>query len=222
MEVKIESFDDGHRPGKTELPSQIAINMNKGTSNFVSIFNDCLKEPWCNRIYEFALKRNRPWGVYIITDDAINCKNELLEELWNSDKDCDKEKAIGLISKKSLILQKGKDIIEKDLENIHGTVVWCLSSGLSNSVQYHIDYAELYRYETNVIHPPLYAGTMHVSPLEDGEMIGGDFKVNMGGLNHYSKFGYKGKLKTKEDLINDMNTNSDWITMKYKNNRGIL
>jgi hypothetical protein len=61
------------------------------------------------------------------------------------------------------------------------------------------------RYETNVIYPPLYAGTCHLSPLNvcneiDGEstlssgiMEGGDFQANTGGLKHYQKFGYKGE-----------------------------
>lgn len=62
-------------------------------------------------------------------------------------------------------------------------------------MQYHIDYAELYRYETNVIYPPMYAGTCQVSPVHGEEdMIGGDFHANIGGVEHYRKFGYKGKL----------------------------
>lgn len=28
-----------------------------------------------------------------------------------------------------------------------GTAVWCLASGATNAVEYHIDYAELYRYQ---------------------------------------------------------------------------
>ncbi len=85
--------------------------------------------------------------------------------------------------------------------------MWCLASGLTNQVEYHIDYAELYRftlpglpchifcrYETNIIHPPLYAGTCQVSPLAAGEMIGGDFYANSRGLDHYKEFGYKGGL----------------------------
>jgi hypothetical protein len=60
-------------------------------------------------------------------------------------------------------------------------------------VQYHIDYAELYRYETNVIYPPLYAGTCQVSPVHgDEDMVGGDFQANVRGIEHYRQFGYKG------------------------------
>ena len=73
------------------------------------------------------------------------------------------------------------------------TAVWCLSSTLSNEVEYHIDYAELYRYETNIVQPPLYAGTLHLSPFTSAaDMVGGDFCVNTQGLSNYIKLGYKG------------------------------
>jgi len=49
------------------------------------------------------------------------------------------------------------------------------------------------RYETNIIHPPLYAATYHATNTE--AMIGGDFMVNKEGLEHYKRFGYKGMLE---------------------------
>ena len=49
------------------------------------------------------------------------------------------------------------------------------------------------RYETNVIVPPIFAGTYHLSPFTSREdMIGGDFRANIKGLDHYQQFGYKG------------------------------
>jgi hypothetical protein len=48
------------------------------------------------------------------------------------------------------------------------------------------------RYETNIIYPPMYAGTVHVSPLTStDDIIGGAFEANTEGLAHYAKFGYK-------------------------------
>jgi hypothetical protein len=110
--------------------------------------------------------------------------------------------------------------------------------------QYHIDYAELYRYETNVIHPPLYAGTCHVSPIGPGDMEGGDFCAHVGGLDHYRKFGYKGKLavakaqaqdacnsvhdleassiNAEELILQDLRSDPAWQTVRYQCNRGIL
>ena len=50
------------------------------------------------------------------------------------------------------------------------------------------------RYETGIIQPPLYAGTCHVTPFASGEMVGGDFAVNLRGLDHYRLHGYKGLI----------------------------
>ena len=103
---------------------------------------------------------------------------------------CSPSRAMALEAVRRLVFERGADVIGTDRERIHGTVVWCLSSDQENEVQYHIDYAELFRYETNVIHPPLYAGTCHVSPfaatLADGRpglgrMEGGDFMANSSG-----------------------------------------
>ena len=111
--------------------------------------------------------------------------------------------------------------LSTDFGRIHGTVVWCLQSAVSDNVTYHIDYAELYRYETNIIHPPLYAGTAHISPPSNG-MRGGHFMANMEGLEHYRRFGYKGRLVSEEKLQEDIDHNGDWIRVGYKENRGIL
>ena len=98
--------------------------------------------------------------------------------------------------------------------------MWCLTSGVNSNVVYHIDYAELYRYvlvvthcihvlchhhlcamysyETNIIHPPLVGGVYHLSPfLTSEDMRGGQFLMNVEGLEHYKKFGYKGRFLIK-------------------------
>ena len=31
-----------------------------------------------------------------------------------------------------------------------------------------------------------------MTPFKEGELTGGDFMANMGGLEHYKRFGYKG------------------------------
>lgn len=156
--------------------------------------------------------------MYILTKDALDI-SLCHDQIWNEG---NYELALGLVSVRSLIINKGSNLIGKDMSSIHGTVVWCLSSGLTNSVEYHIDYAELYRYETNIIHPPLYAGTCQLSPIADGSMAGGEFRANIGGINHYKKHGYKGKLVSPDELMGDINSSADWICIKYKHNRGIL
>ena len=82
--------------------------------------------------------------------------------------------------------------------------MWALSSDVNDEVQCHIYYAELLWYEHNIICPPLYAGTVQCSPLNvhekssiykqnGGAMGGGNFTMNMKGLAHCKKYGYKGK-----------------------------
>jgi hypothetical protein len=149
------------------------------------------------------------------------------------------QRAIGVYASRKLLLERGGGILGTDLSStqprIHGTVVWSLCSSLSSSVEYHIDYAELYRYETNIIHPPLYAGTVHVSPLgmtpqtPENSMGGGAFCVNTFGLDHYKDFGYKGKkaggngVKSgAEAILLDQQASPAWQEIRYKRNRGIL
>ena len=84
-----------------------------------------------------------------------------------------------------------------------------------------IDYAELFRYETGVIHPPVLAGTCHLSPVAEGEMQGGDFMVNGQGIEHYRKFGYKARL-APDLLEEDTIANPHWRTVKFQGDRGIL
>ena len=55
------------------------------------------------------------------------------------------------------------------LKRAHGVAVWALSSNPGQSVQYHIDYAELLRYEYNVTVPPLWAGTLQCSALSNNQ-----------------------------------------------------
>lgn len=159
------------------------------------------------------------------------------------------QRAIGIYTARKLLYERGGSMLGTDLKSegnprIAGTVVWSLCSSVSSQVEYHIDYAELYRYETNIIHPPLYAGTVQVSPLgthsitqANKTMEGGSFLVNTAGLEHYKRFGYKGKLvrpesgtggKESEDepamvpLLTDIATNQTWQEIRYRRNRGIL
>lgn len=228
------SFADGHTPGASDVDTRLAVYRRKQSKNFFCTFDNFLPSLWCNRAYQYAVQRSKPWGAYVTTEDALNC-SIVPEDLWVSGQ---KERALSLISVRELLFEKGSGIVGKDKEAIHGTAVWCLSSKETDSVQYHIDYAELYRYETNIIYPPLYAGTWQVSPVEtrdarqgsvesqDGttataDMIGGDFMANMGGIEHYRRFGYKGKLATQDAWEADLRS-TDWLTTRYRRNRATL
>ena len=238
----VVGFNDGHKPGSNGNVSKIYEYKNKNSSNFLSVFDNLLPDVWCERAYDYAVnvKKGKPWGVYITTQDALDVDNVNPENIWknsaasnSSSSNDEKERAIGLLAVRALIFTKGKGAVGDDFINIHGTALWCLSSGITNSVEYHIDYAELYRYQTNTTVPPLYAGTCHLSPFKDSGsggdncfIKGGDFCANTEGLDHYKRFGYKGKLSSSrgESIDDDLknNTSNNWITVKYKYNRGIL
>lgn len=53
-----------------------------------------------------------------------------------------------------------------------------------------MDYAEQIRYRSNVIVPPLLAGTLQCTR---DKLEGGDFQVSLEGISHYQKHGYKAK-----------------------------
>lgn len=110
---------------------------------------------------------------------------------------------------------------DDDCSRAHGVAVWALASNVGSEVPYHLDYAELLRYETGVIVPPVLAGTWHCSRTTD--MFGGDYCVHKGSgvLQHYRQHGYKGALSTAG--TNNVNDDSDtnWILIPYRFNRMI-
>lgn len=133
------------------------------------------------------------------------------------------------------------------LDQVHGVAVWALSSTSGQSVSYHIDYAELLRYEYNVTVPPLWAGTIQCSNLRNRRKVdnditgvggnvmqGGEFCVNLRGLDHYAEHGYKGNLSgdacggwnrpEEECVLGDVHRNDEdqWVTIPYSFNRGIV
>ena len=152
-------------------------------------------------------------------------------------------------------------------ERAHGVAVWALSSNVGDSVSYHVDYAELLRYEHDVTVPPLWAGTVQCSALMVGDgrssktssaaendntrcdanvesfvMRGGEFCVNLRGLDHYAEHGYKGNLSgdthggwkrpatedgtsgRRRHMGGGVHVNDDdrWVTVPYAFNRGIV
>lgn len=224
LEYSIEIIDDKYNTISHNYSSHLQINQTqlykplKITKDFVSIFDNVLDDDWCEYIYSYILSRDcTPWGIYITMKDALDSN-------LNSFKfrETDEMKAIGFEVIRSFLLTKCKNIIENDLSYIHGIAIWCLASDELDSVEYHIDYAELYRYENNIIVPPLFAGTIQVTSFNSNEMEGGDFLVNIDGLNHYKRFGYKGRNVNNNELVDDMNSSTSWNHIQYTYNRGII
>lgn len=122
-------------------------------------------------------------------------------------------------------------------DQLHGVAVWILASDIGSQVPYHLDYAEQVRYQSNVIVPPVVAGTLHCTPpsvlvsssssptdkdnptTTTTTMTGGDFCIHLQGLEHYYRHGYK---EMKQPLgANALAEDPDWITIPYRFNRMI-
>eukprot|EP00814_Leptocylindrus_danicus_P017392 CAMPEP_0116034356 /NCGR_PEP_ID=MMETSP0321-20121206/19567_1 /TAXON_ID=163516 /ORGANISM="Leptocylindrus danicus var. danicus, Strain B650" /LENGTH=362 /DNA_ID=CAMNT_0003510669 /DNA_START=117 /DNA_END=1202 /DNA_ORIENTATION=+ len=152
------------------------------------------------------------WGTYVTINEAESFAESTAVEC-NDDIGGRQSLIIAAISK---IIQKASPRIQEDIDKyVHGAAVWTLASTLSNEVDYHIDYAELIRYEHNIIVPPLYGCVVHCT--DNASIIGGDFMINTDGIDHYEKHGYKCKLAS----IN-FDCERSWTTIPYKFNRAIL
>ena len=99
------------------------------------------------------------------------------------------------------------EILTSDLSETHGFAMWCLASDPNKEVTYHLDYAEQFRMQTNVIWCPMLATVCNVTPCREGEMIGGEFAANMDGIDHYAKFGHRGRLHGIEELNRNLASN---------------
>jgi hypothetical protein len=119
------------------------------------------------------------------------------------------------------------------LDEAHGIAIWALASEIGSEVPYHIDYAELLRYETGIIVPPIIAGTWHCTHNHNHTSFrGGDYfvVVSGNGLDHYYKHGYKGKLSPLNETddhpyfsssLVDEHKSNDVLQIKYEFNRMI-
>ena len=112
--------------------------------------------------------------------------------------------------------------LEQDFPKAHGIAIWALASKQGSQVPYHLDYAEQIRYDTNIIVPPLLAGTLHCTKCS---LKGGAFRVALeGGLDHYHRHGYKCKkseLRRSIDRENQTNTYSEegMVEIPYRYNQ---
>lgn len=93
----------------------MVVQTGKHSSEFMAIFDHLLPPLWCERMYNYAVELNKPWGSYVTTgeilDETIN-----VEGLWL----IDPEKAMSLIVTRKLFFGRGRHFLEGDIGNIHG------------------------------------------------------------------------------------------------------
>lgn len=60
--IELVDFEDGHYPGLTDVKTKIAIYSHKHSAHFLSIFDDLLSSEWCDKAYQYAVGKGKPWG----------------------------------------------------------------------------------------------------------------------------------------------------------------
>lgn len=186
----------------------------------VHVVDNAVPETLVDALYDFTVqycKEKPAWGSYVTldqikkhglpTDDFVGCS---LEELsinaatyffrnsMVTDPISNEIHVTKSISQHKLIHNLEPKIsssvwTESDMlnPNVHGVALWALASDVGSSVPYHIDYAELVRYEYGYLIPPILSGTLHCTKHT---IVGGEYCVSTDGLDHYLKYGYKGLL----------------------------
>ena len=185
-------WSDGFQTTTSPNPTTL-IRAKNVRRRFLRIYDDAIPNELCAALAEDAVKRGRPWGCYVPLSTL-------------DQEDTEGEGPVDDATRQQWARRVVRSVLERSKEDIsldaaHGVAVWCLASPERGAVDYHVDYCELHRRETNEIVIPLYASTVHVADLEDGPHInderrieGGAFLVNSRGLNHYAECGYKGRL----------------------------
>lgn len=206
-------WKDGFECATSNNPTTMvrAVRRQALATRFLRVYDDALRPELCAALYDDAVAHNKPWGAYVTLADARNVAGA------PSDRDAWAREVV-----RTLFLERAADAVDLEAAGAHGVAVWCLASGVGNSVDYHLDYCELHRHETNEIVPPLYASTVQLSDLADGaaddarRVEGGAFVVNSGGLAHYAAYGYKSRLR-KGALAG-----GGWHRIPYVLNRAIV
>jgi hypothetical protein len=214
--------------------NNVSDEVNTSSSPFVYCADDTMPVDLTDEVYRYTVETNQPhttWGSYVTMKQIQQYwdthSNSTSCSSGNPDGDQLDRIAIPAAAwfirnyisasnggNPNLIRNSysGKNSIEVDcdaskfFDNAHGVAVWALASDIGSHVPYHLDYAELLRYETGVLVPPILAGTWHGSRHHRDMFSGGDYCVAVrgNGLDHYYRHGYKGKLQPVVGMNDEM------------------
>ncbi|KAG7380367.1 hypothetical protein PHYBOEH_011478 [Phytophthora boehmeriae] len=248
--IRLTPYDDGFTPsGCNSRPGKIVRDFPRDHPGAFAVLDGAVSEQTADLLYASAVKAT-VWGVYVSVDelqlegaeqtvaDAPELKREETE-----DPDAYRHALARRTVQEFLVMKDGGQRITKDdWQRTHGVAVWVIASDCDDETEYHLDYAEQVRYESNVIFPPIYGATLHVSPLHncDGEELaatrhqgretssfeGGGFHANLTGLAHYDKYGYKTRKQsqrlTTSELEEVSSSEPGWERVPYAYRRGII
>jgi hypothetical protein len=207
---KLEAFDDGHTP--ENLPPHSHPQQLVHYPHFldrppaVHVFKDALPENLVDALYNKTFQTQQesqtPWGTYVTMQQVHDYRTSDPTTTTNHDPVVSatahyldlalgkKEPSVCHHHTQDETTTTSPLWTTEDLPHVHGVAVWALAAQPGSQVPYHLDYAEQVRYQTNILVPPLLAGTLHCTR---DSMQGGAFQVSLDGLNHYQTHGYKAK-----------------------------
>ncbi|GMF44077.1 unnamed protein product [Phytophthora lilii] len=248
--IHLSPWDDGFTPsGCNGRPGKIVRDFPRDHPSAFAVVDGAASERTADLLYASAVKAT-VWGVYVPVSELQleNSQDQALEtpEL-ERDEAQDPEAYRHALARRTVqefLVAKdaGQRITKEDWKRTHGVAVWVIASDCDDETEYHLDYAEQVRYETNVVFPPIYGATLHVSPLhnvvegeeaatpnqgrETSSFEGGGFHVNLTGLAHYDKYGYKTRKQphrlTTDELEELSASEEGWKRVAYKYRRGII
>jgi hypothetical protein len=216
---RLEAFDDGHTPENLpqdmDTPPQL-VHYPRFLARppAVHVFYDALPECVVDALYEKTLQTQQesqtPWGTYVTMEELNDSSNNINDDpvvqatahyldlalgkkdpsVCHGHADADAQDETSSSAPHNHNSNSNPLWTTEDLQHVHGVAVWALAAQPGSEVPYHLDYAEQVRYQTNIIVPPLLAGTLQCTrdPIH-----GGAFQVSLEGLDHYQTHGYKAK-----------------------------
>jgi hypothetical protein len=228
--MNLRPFDDGHRPETVTVACQISEYpiFKRQQNPQVHVYANALPEQIVDAAYEKSAGNPKPaWGDYVTVEQVKDywSKNGTGTGTVTGNCNCTEpltsDNLVVALAAHYLQISIGEgtqahpsahfDLAGNStpsplwnrvaLEELaHGVAVWGLAAETNSEVPYHLDYAEQIRYETNVVVPPLVAGTIQCTR---DKIKGGDFLISLEGIPHYEKHGYKCKrsIPAKEDMI---------------------
>ena len=202
-------------------PGTSVIHLDRSSPGAVRVVDEALPATLAHEVYEYTVGVGRSWGDYVTLQEAMEASDVARGD--EGERTRLHLLAMALVHSVWLNGSDASELLTPELHRVHGFALWANISGLGDECDYHLDYAELHRRRTLRLHAPLLASTIHVSELEAGEMEGGVFGVNTGGLQHYLRFGHHCNLMRSPDALErDWDADANWVKVNYRFRRAIL
>ena len=214
-------------------PGTQIVHLHPASPGAVRVVDEALPAALANDIYSFTLGLGRSWGTYVTLREATGdgTVDDSLAQVDNAAPVAGRgdaqlhSLATAIVRSVWLNGEAASELLTPELHRVHGFALWAIMGELGDDCAYHLDYAELHRRRTSRLHTPLLASTVHVSDIDAarlGDMEGGLFGVNTGGLKHYLRFGHHCNLVKPGELERDFSADPDWVKVGYRFRRAIL